>query len=210
MHHHVSSLDVDEDGWTEIRNFMKCLLRMAISRNQSMVFFETVMSVRDQKHTYIEAVPIPNDVFAQVPAYFYSGLSEVESEWSDHKQVITFSEQRPFQHSMVSRLPYFMVQWDYKGQRGYGHVIEEQYGDRHRTRRHRQYASDYEAPTYDDGDHVGGTGFPAYVCTTHTQQFCARDSRHDAGPRAASMAATQARGRIVSAGGGVSRRVGAV
>ena len=83
MHHHVSSLDVDEDGWTEIRNFMKCLLRMAISRNQSMVFFETVMSVRDQKHTYIEAVPIPNDIFAQVPAYFYSGLSEVESEWSD-------------------------------------------------------------------------------------------------------------------------------
>ena len=210
MHHQVSSLDVDEDGWTEIRNFMKCLLRMAISRNQSMVFFETVMSVRDQKHTYIEAVPIPNDIFAQVPAYFYSGLSEVESEWSDHKQVITFSEQRPFQHSMVSRLPYFMVQWDYKGQRGYGHVIEERYGDRHRTRRHRQYASDYEAPTYDDGDHVGGTGFPAYVCTTHAQQFCARDSRHDAGPRAASMAATQARGRIISAGGGISRRVGAV
>lgn len=166
MQHYVSSLDVDEDGWTEIRNFMKCLLRMAISRNQSMVFFETVMSVRDQKHTYIEAVPIPNDIFPQMPAYFYSGLSEVESEWSDHKQVITFSEQRPFQHSLVSRLPYFMVQWDYKGQRGYGHVIEERYGDRHRARRHRQYASDYEAPTFDDGDHVGGTGFPAYVYIT--------------------------------------------
>lgn len=138
---------------------------MAISRNQSMVFFETVLSIRAQKHTVMEAVPLPNDVFAQVPAYFYAGLSEVESEWADHKQVITFSEHRPFQSSMVSRLPYFMIQWDYKGQRGYGHVIEETQGERHhaRQRRYRQYASDYEALTFEDGDHLGGTGFPAYV-----------------------------------------------
>ena len=25
---------------------------------------------------------------------------------------------------LVSNLPYFMVQWDYKGEQGYGHVIE--------------------------------------------------------------------------------------
>jgi hypothetical protein len=25
---------------------------------------------------------------------------------------------------MVPNLPYFMVQWDYKGEKGYGHVIE--------------------------------------------------------------------------------------
>lgn len=48
-----------------------------------------------------------------------------ESEWSQHKKLIDFSV-RPggFRRSMVSNLPYFMVQWDYKGQSGYGHVVE--------------------------------------------------------------------------------------
>lgn len=163
MQHHVSSLDVDENGWTEIRNFMKCLIRMAASRNQSMVFFETVLSLRQQKHTYIEAVPVPNDAFAEVPAYFKTALSDVESEWADHAKIIYFSEARPFQRSMVSRLPYFMVQWDYKGQRGYGHVIESR-DDEHGIKK---AGTDNEEPTYADGDHVGGAGFPKYVplCT---------------------------------------------
>ncbi|WFD43472.1 Pre-mRNA-splicing factor cwf19 [Malassezia psittaci] len=163
MQHHVSSLDVDEDGWTEIRNFMKCLIRMAASRGQTMVFFETVLSLRQQKHTYIEAVPIPNDVFAELPAYFKTALSEVESEWADHTQILYFSEQRPFQRSMVSRLPYFMIQWDYKGQRGYGHVIES----RDNQHGYKPAGPNQEEPSYTDGDHVGGAGFPEYVRTTY-------------------------------------------
>ncbi|WFD24147.1 hypothetical protein MEQU1_002844 [Malassezia equina] len=144
MQHHVSSLDIDENGWTEIR--------------QSMVFFETVLSLRQQKHTYLEAIPLPNDVFPQVPAYFRQALSEVESEWADHTQVIEFSEARPFQHSMVSRLPYFMIQWDYKGQRGYGHVIESLHGQY----TGRRAGPQTDEPTFEDGDHVGGRGFPSY------------------------------------------------
>ncbi|WFC99379.1 Pre-mRNA-splicing factor cwf19 [Malassezia yamatoensis] len=156
MQHHVSSLDVDEDGWTEIRNFMKCLIRMAASRGQTMVFFETVLSIRQQKHTYIEAVPIPNDVFAELPAYFKTALSEVESEWADHTQILYFSEQRPFQRSMVSKLPYFMIQWDYKGQRGYGHVIES----RDNQHGYKPAGPNQEEQSFTDGDHVGGAGFP--------------------------------------------------
>ncbi|WFD33044.1 Pre-mRNA-splicing factor cwf19 [Malassezia sp. CBS 17886] len=164
MQHHVSSLDVDENGWTEIRNFMKCLIRMAAARGASMVFFETVVSLRQQKHTYIEAVPLPADVFQEIPAYFKTALSDVESEWSDHAKIIYFSPSRPFQRSMVSRLPYFMVQWDYKGERGYGHVIEERDDEGpERTRGRRRQTHDlYEAPTYDDGDRLGGRGFPTW------------------------------------------------
>ncbi|WFD06962.1 Pre-mRNA-splicing factor cwf19 [Malassezia vespertilionis] len=156
--HNLSSLDVDEDGWTEIRNYMKCLFRMAAARNQSMLFFETVLSFRQQKHTYLEAVPIPLDLFQEIPAYFKTALAEVESEWSDHKQVIQFTEARPFQRSMVSKLPYFMVQWDYKGQRGYGHVIEARDDGAGRASLH----AAYEEPSYDDGDHIGGAGFPKW------------------------------------------------
>ena len=48
-----------------------------------------------------------------------------ETEWSQHKKLIDFSA-RPggFRRAMVPNLPYFMVQFDYKGQKGYGHVIE--------------------------------------------------------------------------------------
>jgi Protein similar to CwfJ C-terminus 2 len=48
-----------------------------------------------------------------------------EAEWSQHKKVIDFSA-RPggFRRAMVPNLPYFMVQFDHKGEKGYGHVIE--------------------------------------------------------------------------------------
>jgi len=48
-----------------------------------------------------------------------------ETEWSQHKKLIDFSA-RPggFRRAMVPNLPYFMVQWDHKGEKGYGHVIE--------------------------------------------------------------------------------------
>lgn len=53
------------------------------------------------------------------------GILSSESEWSQHKKLIDFSA-RPggFRRSLVSNLPYFMVQWDYKGEKGFGHVIE--------------------------------------------------------------------------------------
>jgi hypothetical protein len=40
-----------------------------------------------------------------------------ESEWTQHKKLIDFSK-RPggFRRSMVPNLPYFAVQWDYKGE----------------------------------------------------------------------------------------------
>ena len=41
-------------------------------------------------------------------------------------------EERPFRRSLVPQLPYFMVQWDHKGEKGYGHVIEDDGKARHR------------------------------------------------------------------------------
>lgn len=47
-----------------------------------------------------------------------------EQEWSQHKKLITFTPARPFRRSLVPNLPYFAIQWDYKGEKGYGHIIE--------------------------------------------------------------------------------------
>ncbi|KAH9818598.1 CwfJ C-terminus 1-domain-containing protein-like protein [Melampsora americana] len=126
MQHVLCSLELDDDAWDEIKNYMKCLMRMFSEKfDQGVLFYETVLSFKQQRHTYIEAVPISWDLFSDAPAYFKESILTSESEWSQHKKLIDFSS-RPggFRRSMVSNLPYFMVQWDYKGEKGYGHVIE--------------------------------------------------------------------------------------
>lgn len=49
---------------------MKCLMRMYAKENKGVLFYETILSFRQQRHTYIEAVPVPAAQFADCPAYF--------------------------------------------------------------------------------------------------------------------------------------------
>jgi hypothetical protein len=125
MQHHLSSLEADDDSWEEIKNFMKCLMQMAASRKQGIVFYETVKSLKQQRHTVIEAVPVDSGLFQELPGYFKQSITSIGDEWSQNKKLIEFSSSRSFRRSMVPQLPYFMVQWDYKGEKGYGHVIED-------------------------------------------------------------------------------------
>ncbi|CAE6394587.1 unnamed protein product [Rhizoctonia solani] len=127
LQHMLSMLEGDDDVWDEVKNFMKCLMRTFAEEDKGVVFYETVMSLRQQRHTVIECVPVPREQFTELPAYFRESILMSESEWSQHKKLIDFSK-RPggFRRSMVPNLPYFMVQWDYKGEQGYGHVIEGQ------------------------------------------------------------------------------------
>lgn len=128
MQHHLSMLEADEDTWEEVKNFMKCLIQMAAAQQRSFVFYETVKSLKQQRHTFIEAVPVDHDLFSQLPGYFRQSILDAGDEWSQNKRLIEFSSSRPFRRSMVPDLPYFMVQWDHRGEKGYGHVIEDQDG----------------------------------------------------------------------------------
>ncbi|KAF5360647.1 hypothetical protein D9756_004848 [Leucocoprinus leucothites] len=125
IQHHLSMLEGDDDTWDEVKNFMKCLMRMFAEDDKGVVFYETVISLKWQKHTFIECVPLPWDHFELIPGYFKESILTSEAEWSQHKKLIDFSA-RPggFRRAMVPNLPYFMVQFDYKGEKGYGHVIE--------------------------------------------------------------------------------------
>ena len=80
-------LEADDDVWEETRvcfyssnlrwsipillqNFMKCLMRMFAEEDRGVVFFETVISLKKQKHTCIECVPMPWSQFDLIPGYF--------------------------------------------------------------------------------------------------------------------------------------------
>lgn len=49
---------------------MKCLMKMYAEEDKGVVFFETVLSLRKQKHTYIECIPVPWELFDLLPGYF--------------------------------------------------------------------------------------------------------------------------------------------
>ncbi|KIY71203.1 hypothetical protein CYLTODRAFT_390789 [Cylindrobasidium torrendii FP15055 ss-10] len=123
IQHHLSMLEADDEVWDEVRNFMKCLMRMFAEEDKGIIFYETITSLKKQRHTYIECVPLPWDVYDTMPGYFKESILTSEGEWSQHRKLIDFA-QRPFRRAMVPNLPYFMVQFDYKGDKGYGHVIE--------------------------------------------------------------------------------------
>jgi hypothetical protein len=99
------------------------------------------------------------------PSLLLSVLADVqesimasESEWSQHKKLIDFSS-RPggFRRALVPNIPYFMVQWDYKGEKGYGHVIEGV-----EDASGRGEGEDGMGGPIDEGDRGGGQ-FPPYV-----------------------------------------------
>lgn len=128
IQHHLCLLEGDDDVWDEVRNFMKCLMRMYSEEEEGgrgVIFYETVISFKRQSHSFIECVPVPWEVYDTLPGYYRESILNSEAEWSTHKKLIDFSK-RPggFRRSMVPNLPYFMVSWDYKGEKGYGHVIE--------------------------------------------------------------------------------------
>ncbi|KAJ8509116.1 hypothetical protein ONZ45_g8685 [Pleurotus djamor] len=125
IQHHMAMLEGDDDVWDEVRNFMKSLMRMFSEEDKGVVFYETILSFKHQKHTFIECVPLPWAQFDLIPGYFKESILMSEAEWSQHKKLIDFSA-RPggFRRAMVPNIPYFMVQFDYKGEKGYGHVVE--------------------------------------------------------------------------------------
>ncbi|KAF6757552.1 CwfJ C-terminus 1-domain-containing protein-like protein [Ephemerocybe angulata] len=125
IQHHLTMLEGDDDVWDEIKNFMKCLMKMFSEEDKGVIFYETVISLKWQKHTVIECLPLPWEIYDLIPGYFKESILASEAEWSQHKKLIDFSA-RPggFRRAMVPNLPYFMVQFDYKGEKGYGHVIE--------------------------------------------------------------------------------------
>jgi hypothetical protein len=122
IEHNITSLDCDDDTWSEIRNFMKCLIRCFDAKKCGVIFMETVIDLKSYYHTVIECIPLPYDQYDDCPAYFKEALLESDSNWSQHSKVIDTSK-RGFRRSLTSNLPYFHV-W-YHLDEGIGHVIEE-------------------------------------------------------------------------------------
>ena len=49
---------------------MKCIMRIFAEDDKGVIFYETVMSLKKQRHTFIECVPLPWDKYEVIPGYF--------------------------------------------------------------------------------------------------------------------------------------------
>lgn len=68
---HVSStLECEEEEWTEIKNFKKTLMQMFAEQDRGVVFIESVLRLKNHSHSYIECIPVPFSLFDELPAYF--------------------------------------------------------------------------------------------------------------------------------------------
>ncbi|KAF3930439.1 hypothetical protein ABW20_dc0104325 [Dactylellina cionopaga] len=131
IQHRTNTLECDDDEWEEIRNFMKCLIRMYHDRGQDVIFYENAASPHKKRHAAIEAIPLPLEQGELAPAFFKEAFLSTDEEWSQHKKIIdtaTLSRKslgkQAFRRSMVKEAPYFHVWFEIDG--GMGHIVENE------------------------------------------------------------------------------------
>jgi hypothetical protein len=131
LEHHTNLLECDDDEWEEIRNFMKCLIRMYHDQGRDVIFYENAATPRRRQHAAMVVVPLPYSLGETAPAFFREAILISDEEWSQHKKIIdTLAKsksglgRRAFRNSLAKEMPYFHVWFELDG--GLGHVIEDE------------------------------------------------------------------------------------
>ena len=62
------------ETWPDTQNFKKCLIRMFAREKLGVVFMETVMQQKQNRHTFIECIPLPVALADEAPLYFKVGM----------------------------------------------------------------------------------------------------------------------------------------
>nr|XP_045626090.1 CWF19-like protein 2 [Procambarus clarkii] len=123
IHHIPSSVQADEDLWSEIQDFRKSLVKMFNSRDEDCIFFETVKKLKYYPHMALNCVPLPKEMGDMAPIYFKKAIMECEAEWSQNKKLVDLKN-RDVRRAVPKGLPYFFV--DFAMDPGFAHVIEDE------------------------------------------------------------------------------------
>jgi len=122
--HRHSLLDLDEDQYEEVRNFMKCLVAMYDKMDYGVTFIEVVPEPTGSSHCMLECVATPRQIDAILPSYFKKSLDELESEWATHKKIIEIKKDKGGLRKQIPKnFPYLYV--DFNTAFGYAHIIEK-------------------------------------------------------------------------------------
>eukprot|EP01122_Echinamoeba_exundans_P011820 TRINITY_DN4830_c0_g1_i1.p1 TRINITY_DN4830_c0_g1~~TRINITY_DN4830_c0_g1_i1.p1 ORF type:complete len:785 (-),score=192.45 TRINITY_DN4830_c0_g1_i1:15-2369(-) len=120
--HNVALTMMEEHVWHEMEMFMASLTKMHQARGSQCVFIETVLNLKQKRHTVVECIPIPPAQAQMAPVYFRKAITESESEWAQHKKLIE-TQGKGIRKSIPPNFNYFFVQFGVGA--GYAHVIED-------------------------------------------------------------------------------------
>ncbi|EDV24499.1 uncharacterized protein TRIADDRAFT_25069, partial [Trichoplax adhaerens] len=123
MAHELARTALDEDVLHEINVYRKGLTKMFAEKGMTAIFIETCINIRHHRHLCIQCLPVPQEIGDMSPIYFKKAIQESDTEWSQNKKLISFSEAK-LTHSIPKGFPYFAVEFELNG--GFAHVIEDE------------------------------------------------------------------------------------
>jgi len=124
VEHVVSEVEMEEDQYDELKNYMKCLTSMYDKMNYGVAFLETYINIDKSPHSIIEVIAMPRKYHEELPLYFKKALNELESEWATHKKIIDIKKEKGgIRKQIPKNFPYFFI--DFDTTYGYAHVIEK-------------------------------------------------------------------------------------
>lgn len=92
--HYSSLVDVDEEVFDEMKNFMKCLVMSQDRSDYDVVFMESAIRFDKVPHAVVECICIDRKDSVSLNVYFKKELQELGSEWSTHKKVIEICKEK--------------------------------------------------------------------------------------------------------------------
>lgn len=121
--HTTCCTQLDENEWNEMKDIQKALIKMFMSQDEDVIFFETAMNLHRFPHMCIECIPLPKEEGDLAPIYFKKAIDESEMEWAQNKKLVPLKG-RDVRRAIPKGLPYFSVSFGIND--GYAHVIEDE------------------------------------------------------------------------------------
>lgn len=123
--HFNSAAALEDDVYTELRNYMKSITAFNAEKDHSTVFLEYSKSISQSNHFIIEAIPFKHSLIDEVKMFYKKALSEQDSYWSDNKQLVeTFSHRGNIKKMINANFSYLHVDFNCNG--GYLHIVSDQ------------------------------------------------------------------------------------
>jgi hypothetical protein len=134
VEHVAATTDMDETAATELRNYMKCLVRFFEAEDppRAVLFVESAVQRSGREaailgagpHAVVAVYPIEMGLLAEARAYWKKTLDDAENEFTtQHKRVIPTDAKGGVRKAVPKGFAYVHVDFALGG--GYAHIVED-------------------------------------------------------------------------------------
>ncbi|GFE53164.1 cwfj c-terminus 1 family protein, putative [Babesia ovis] len=133
--HVQSTLYLDDQTYTELRNYQKTLVRMFHEQDKAVIFVETALNdpyhrnkedggTRYQQHCYIQCFAIPVDAVDEAKSMFRRAFNELVSDWGQNRKIISVTEKTGVRNLVPRGFDFVHVDYGLSGD-GIACVVED-------------------------------------------------------------------------------------